>query len=139
MWSLTYFDSKKLSIFENNFLREIMNIGLQDHGSINEIQKSAKQQNSIENIIRKRRLTWFGHVCHLNDECFQKRMMKEDFCKKRNRRRPKKKRIDLIKGGTRLPVATTEKHTKDRNKWRNNASTKQAKGKAPIRDVQLSQ
>ena len=56
MWSLTQLDSKKLSIFENNFLREIINIGLQDHGSINEIQKSVKQQNSIENIIRKRRL-----------------------------------------------------------------------------------
>ena len=83
MWSLTQLDSKKLSIFENNFLREIINIGLQDHGSINEIQKSVKQQNSIENIIRKRRLTWFGHACHLNDESFQKRMMKEDFCKKK--------------------------------------------------------
>ena len=48
MWSLTQLDSKKLSIFENNFLREIINIGLQDHGSINEIQKSVKQRTVLK-------------------------------------------------------------------------------------------
>ena len=83
-WSLTQLDTKKLSVFENNCLTAILNIRLQDHASIDEIRKSAKQQNSIENIIRKRRLTWFGQVCHLNDEILQKRMMK-GFNKKRNR------------------------------------------------------
>lgn len=52
---------------------------IQDHVSIDEIQKSAKQQNSIEKKTRKRRLAWFGHVFRLNDEILQKRMMKEEF------------------------------------------------------------
>ena len=37
----------------------------------------------MENIIRKRRLIWLDHVCRLNDESLQKRMMKEDFNKKK--------------------------------------------------------
>ena len=105
-----------MSVFENNCLRAVSNIRLQDHVSINEIRKSAKQQNSIENIIGKRRLTWFGQVCRLNDETLQKRMMKEDFNKNRNSERPKDRWTDLIKEGTGLPVATAEKYANDRKK-----------------------
>ena len=43
--------------------------------------------------------------------------MKEDFNNKRNRGRPKKRWIDLIKKDTRLPVATTNNYAKDRKKW----------------------
>ena len=54
-------------------------------------------------------------------------MIKEDFSKKSNRGRPKKKCNGLIKRGTRLLEATAEKYAKDRKKWRNNANTKWAK------------
>ena len=63
-----------------------------------------------------KRLIWFGHVCCLNDESLQKWMMKEDFNKRRNRGRPKKRWTDLIKEDTKLPVATAEKYAKDRKK-----------------------
>ena len=53
--------------------------------------------------------------------------MKVDFNKRRNRGRPKKRWIDLIKEGTGLPVATAGKYAKDRMKWRNNVNTKWAK------------
>ena len=78
-WYLRQLDIKKLNVFENNCLRAILTTRLQGHVSINEIQKSAKQQNSIEKKTRKRRLAWFGHVFRLNDEILQKRMMKEEF------------------------------------------------------------
>ena len=78
-WYLRQLDTKKLNVFENNCLRAILTTRLQGHVSINEIQKSAKQRNSIEKKTRKRRLAWFGHVFRLNDEILQKRMMKEEF------------------------------------------------------------
>ena len=124
--SLTQLDAKKLSVFRNNCLRAILNIRLQDYVSIDEIRKSTKQHNSIENIIRKGRLTWFGNICRLNDEILRKRMTKEDF-NKRNRGRPKKRSIDLNKKDTRLPVATTKKYAQDRKKCRNNVNTKWVK------------
>ena len=67
-WSLSQLDTKKLNMFENNSLRAILNIKLQDRVSINKIRKQAKQQNAIENVILKRRSTWFGHVCKVSDE-----------------------------------------------------------------------
>ena len=54
-------------------------------------------------------------------------MTKEDFNKRRNRGRPKKRWIDLIKEDTGLPVATAEKYTKDRKNWRNYVNNKWAK------------
>lgn len=78
-WSLTQLYTKQLSVFENNFLRAVLNIRLQDHVSIDQIRKSAKQQKSIENS----RLTQFGHVCRINDKSLLKQM--KDFYIKRNR------------------------------------------------------
>ena len=78
-WYLRQLDTKKLNVFENNCLRAILNTRVQGHVSISEIQKSAKQRNSIENKTRKRHLAWFRHVFRLNDEILQKRMIKEEF------------------------------------------------------------
>ena len=60
-------------MFENNCLRVILNIRLQDRVSINEIKKQAKQQNPLENFIRKRRLNWFGHVCRMREQSLQEK------------------------------------------------------------------
>ena len=63
------------------------------------LMKYKKVQNSrtVSKTWFKKLLTWFGHVCCLNDESLQKWMMKEDFNNKRNRGRSKKRWIDLIK------------------------------------------
>ena len=54
-------------------------------------------------------------------------MMKEDFNKRRNRGRSKKRWTDLIKEDNALPVATNEKYPKNRKKWTNNVNTEWAK------------
>ena len=105
-WYLT--QPKKLIVFENNCLSAILNIRLQELVSINEIRKQAKQQNPIENVIRKRHLTWFGHVCRMSDERLQKRIMEEDFDKKGNGE-DHTRFLDLVNEETTLPVATAEK------------------------------
>lgn len=95
-------------MFENNCLSAILNIRLQELVSINEIRKQAKQQNPIENVIGKRHLTWFGHVCRMSDERLQKRIMEEDFDKKGNGE-DHTRFLDLVNEETTLPVATAEK------------------------------
>ena len=56
----------------------------------------------------------------MSDESLQKRIMKEDFDKKRTSTRPHKRWLDLIKEDTGLPVATAEKYAKDKDRWRKN-------------------
>ena len=78
-WFLTQLDGKKLSVFENNCLRANLNIRLQDHVSIDKTRKSAKQQNSTENIIQKGRLTCFGYVGRLNGESLVRNIIYQRF------------------------------------------------------------
>ena len=70
----------------------------------------------------------------MSDESLEKRIMKEDFAKKRTSARPHKRWLYLIKEDTGLPVATAETYAKDKDRWRKNINM----GKALIRGVQLS-
>ena len=115
-WSLTQYDANKLNVFENNCLRAIFNVRLIEYVSIKELRKRAGQHNCIVNIIRKRRLQWFGHVCRMSDECIQKSVLKEDLKGKRRRGRPHKRWLDLIREDTGIPVATAKKYAKDKIK-----------------------
>ena len=63
----------------------------------------------------------------MSDKSLKKKMMKEDFVKKRKRGRPYKRWLDLIKEDTGLPVAAAEKYTKDRKRWRNDVNNRWAK------------
>ena len=57
-----------ITIFENNYLRSILGFKLPDRVPITTLWKKAGIQNPIENIIKKRCLTWFGHVCRMSDD-----------------------------------------------------------------------
>ena len=126
-WCMTQRDSEKLSVFENNCVRSILGVKLKDKISLRILRAAAKIDNPIENVIRKRRLTWFGHICRLTNESLVKRMMKEDFLTKRRRGRPPKRWQDLIKADTGLPLATAERYAQDRKLWNKNVNTKWAK------------
>ena len=126
-WSLTKEDSRALTVFENNCLRSILGIKRTDRISIKQIHQMAGTKSNIEIMIRKRRLTWFGHVCRLPDSSKMKKAMKGDFQTKRGRERPPKRWSDLVKEDTSLPFATAEKYAKDRLKWRRLVNTKWCK------------
>ena len=117
-WSLTKEDTRKLSVFENNCLRAILRIRLQDRISLKRIRKMAKLETPIENIIKKRRLTWFGHVSRLPNDSLAKRLLKEEFAGRRKRGRPEKRWQDTIREDTGLPIATAERYAQDRTRWR---------------------
>ena len=109
-WPITKQDTQKLIVFENNCLRSILNVKLQDRISMDRLRRMAKINNTIDNVICKRRLTWFGHVCRLPDESLVKRALKEDFQSKRRKGRPPKRWQDLIREDTGLPLATAERY-----------------------------
>ena len=89
-WSLTKQDTRKLTVFENNCLRAILGVRLQDRVSLKKLRKKAKLEIPIEYVIKKRRLSWFGHVSRMSDDSLVKRCMKEEFVETRKRGRPEK-------------------------------------------------
>ena len=126
-WTLTKQITQNLTVFEKNCLRAILEIKLPDRVPIATLWKKAGIQNPIENTIKKQRLTWFGHVCRMNEDNVVQQMMKEDFVAKRKRGRPAKRWSDLIKEDTGLPIATANRMAKDRLRWRKNVIMKWAK------------
>lgn len=126
-WTLKKEDSRKLRVFENNCLRIMLQIKLSDRISIEKIHKKAGTTNNIVNIVKKQRLTWFGHICRLPENSMVKNIFKDDFTKKRESGRPPKRWIDQIKEDTGLPPLTAEKYSKDRVRWRRHVNNKWAK------------
>ena len=89
-WAPTKRDEQRLQVFENNCLRTMLNIRLKDKVSITNLRKRAGIKNTILNIIKMQRLTWFGHVCRLDNTSAIKQVLKAEFKNKRPRGRPKK-------------------------------------------------
>ena len=117
-WSMTKSDTKKLHVFENNCLRSILGVKLQDRVSIVQLRKRAALKFQIEDQIKKRRLSWFGHVARLPPDSLSKRCLKQDFETKRKRGRPAKRWQDLIREDTGLPLGTAERYAQNKELWR---------------------
>ena len=131
-WALTKKDARALKVFENNCLRTILGFTRLDRIPISRLHKMTGRSYDIEVMIRKRRLTWFGHMCRLSDDNLVRKSMKGDFKNARGRGRPPKRWTDLIKGDTALPIATAEKYAKDRIKWRRLVDTKWCKASTGV-------
>jgi len=69
-------------------------------------------------MIKKRRLSWFGHVTRLPEESLAKICLKDEFQGTRRRGRPAKRWQDKIREDTGLPLATAERYARDRTRWR---------------------
>ena len=79
--------------------------------------RNAAGVEEVADVIRARRLTWFGHVNRMRDDCWVKRCMALEIEGKRGRGRPMKRWSDLVKEDMKvkgLVVADAQ----DRQKWR---------------------
>ena len=126
-WTLTKKDTNKLRVFENNCLRKILGIKLIDRVSIQKLHEKAGSLPVIVNHVKKQRLQWFGHVMRMEDNSLAKKIMKNDFQKKRKRGRPPKRWIDQLKEDTGLSIPTLDTLAADRIVWRRKVNTEWAK------------
>ena len=80
-WCLRKEDKKKILTVEMTWLRKILCITTRRHTIKNiDIRETLQQKETMVDKIRRRRLTWFGHVSRMDE--------------RRKRRRPPKKWID---------------------------------------------
>ena len=117
-WALKVVDMQKLHVWEMRCLRSILGVNILNKIKNDKIRKELGMEESINDIIQKRRLKWFGHVCRRDAESMVQKAYKEDFTKRRPRGRPPKRWVDQIKADTGLPVLTAERRARDRIVWR---------------------
>ena len=117
-WTLRADDERKLLSFEMKCLRSILGVSLRDRYRNERIRQLLNIDQTIVDVIRKRRLQWFGHVNRSDVEGYVKISYKTDFTKKRPKGRPPKQWTDLVRADTGLPLLTAERNCQDRTKWR---------------------
>jgi len=61
-WTLLREHLQKLEVFHMRCLRRITRVSLREHLRNEEVRRMACKSVTIEQMIRKRRLQWFGHV-----------------------------------------------------------------------------
>jgi hypothetical protein len=67
-WPLTKETTRQLEVFQNQQLRRILGKTRRDRISTVELRRRASDQQSIENLLRKRRLQMFGHAARMAPE-----------------------------------------------------------------------
>ena len=71
-------------------------------------------------VMKDKRLKWFGHVCRKPNDSWVYQSYKKDFPHPRPRGRPPKRWLDFIKRDTGLPILTAERNSQQRSRWRKN-------------------
>ena len=117
-WALTNTDEKKLLVFEMQCLRSILGVSRLNRIRNEEIRRITGSEKTIIEMIKEKRLKWFGHVCRKETDYWVLQAYKQDFLHRRPRGRPPKRWVDLIRKDTELPILTAERNAQHRRGWR---------------------
>jgi len=98
-----------------------------DRMKMSEIRDRVGLKAIITDVVKKRRLTWFGHVVRRGQESIVLQSYKKEFMGKRPRGRPPKRWMDQIRHDVELPLLTAERIAKNRIKWKECVTKKCAK------------
>ena len=120
-WTLLVATEKKLQAFENKCMRRLLRISYLDHKT-NEyvwekIESITGPQETIMATIKRRKLTWFGHVVRHNN--LPKTILQGTVQGGRRRGRQRKCWFDNIKEWTNLQMSELLTVAQNRQEWRN--------------------
>ena len=117
-WSLRNEDTRRLLVFEMRCLRAILGVSRKERKTNEFIRKSLDLKETIVDIIRTKRLKWFGHVVRRDEESYVNRAYKEDFTRSRPTGRPSKRWSTQISEDLGIPLATASRAAQKRKEWR---------------------
>ena len=119
---------RRLEVFEMRCLRAILGISIRERIRNAKVRRMLDMETTIIDVIRKKRLRWFGHVVRRPSESYVSKAYRQDFTNRRPRGRPAKRWTDQIKSDTGLPLLTAERRATDRRGWRRESGLVGARG-----------
>ena len=126
-WELKKEDMNRLSVFQNDCLRVMAGKRRSDRTQIAVLKRMLCVETDILQLVKRRRMNWFGHVVRRGDESYVLKSYKNEFANKRPSGRPPKRWRDLVREDVGLPLLTAERIAKDRSKWRSLVESKCAR------------
>ena len=83
-----------------------------------EIRRISGSKKTILDVIKDKKLKWFGHVRRKANDSWVYQSYKQDFPHPKPRGKPPKRWVDLIKRDTDLPILTAKRNAQQRSRWR---------------------
>ena len=117
-WTLKSEDSRRLLVFENDCLRCLVGKTRLDKCRMQDIRSELNVTRSILDVIKKKRLLWFGNVVRKREGSYVYRAYKQEFNGNQPRGRPSKRWSDQIRDDLKVPLLTTERNARDRDRWK---------------------
>ena len=110
---------KKTQAFEMRCHRRLLNISYKDHVTNEKARKNIQaaigEYNELLNLVKKRKLRWFGHVSRSSD--LAKTVLQGTVKGQRKRGRQKKRWEDNIKEWAGMDLASSTRAAKNRTRW----------------------
>jgi len=119
-WPMTVANKKKLEAAHHRWQRRILHVSWKDKIT-NKIIRERTGQDKLENIIRKKRLNWMGHVARMNSDRRANQVMNWTPEGKRGRGRPRKNWMGTVREDLKCLEMTVEdavRMSMDRGEWR---------------------
>ena len=117
-WPLRSQEIQSLVVFKMSCLQAIRGITKVNRLQNIKIRENTFTPESITDVIRHKRLRWFGHICCVQRDNSVRQAYKQDFKGPWKRGRPMKRLNDQIRNDTALPLLTAERHAVNRTEWR---------------------
>ena len=96
----------------------MLGVSILNHIRNDGIRRMLGVKKPIIELIKRKRLKWFGHVVRRHPTGYVNQSYIQDFTKKRLPGRPKKRWRDVIRADLNLPIGTLERVAKDREAWK---------------------
>jgi hypothetical protein len=132
-WTLKAEDSRKLEVFEMRCLRAILGVTRRDRLRNHHIRAALNVSSTISDVIKQKRLRWFGHITRRPPESYITQAYRQDFRNPRLKGRPPKRWADQVRADTGLPIATAERRAASRSDWSQMSYMKRPRGPAVMR------
>ena len=118
-WTLKETDKKKLLAFEMKSYRRILKINWRDMIRNEDIRKRISKEENIVDIIKKRKLRLFGHICRMDDTRIIKHVIFSKMEGKSRRGRPCREWLDDITEWCQRSGQELYHLAQDRQAWKN--------------------
>ena len=117
-WTLKVRDERKITSMEMWLWRRMLRISWMEKRTDISILQELEIKRELLGHVRKRKLTYYGHLCR-DHGCQLTKTVVEGYVEGRRRRgRPRKQYIDNIKQWTQLTTSQCVRAAEDRSRWK---------------------
>lgn len=117
-WILNKSTQRKIESFELWVWRRLLGISWYERQTNISVLARIDNPDSLLNIIKRRKLSYFGHICRRDENNLEKTIMPGLVNGKRRRGRPRRMNCDDVKGWLSEPLHILTRKAQNRPNWR---------------------